>query len=63
MINRIFYQNEIDTNFEWYVKWLGTDPRSSHSKLNFSNFKKWVLCESKENLDRNIGKLHKIFFR
>jgi hypothetical protein len=63
MINRIFDQNELDTNFEWYVKWLSTDPRSSQSKFDFNNFKKWIMCESKENLDKNIAKLHKIFFR
>jgi hypothetical protein len=62
MINRIFDQNELDTNFEYYVKWLNTDPRSSQSKLDFCNFKKWTLCESKDNLDKNITKLHKIFF-
>lgn len=63
MINRIFNQNELDFNFEWYVGWLAIDPRSTQSKLDFSNFKKWIMCESKENLNKNITKLHRIFFK
>lgn len=43
MINRIFDQNEIDTNFEYYVKWLKLS-KGNLSKFDFINFKKWVMC-------------------
>lgn len=63
MINRIFDQNELELNFEGYVRWLKNSSEAlSSSKFDFRNFKKWVACESKENLDRNIVQLHKIFF-
>ena len=61
MINRIFNQNEIGNNFEHFVKWLSTN-HPSVSTLNFTKFRQWVLCETKENLEKNISHLHQIFF-
>lgn len=62
MINRIFDQNEIDSNFEYYIRWLKGIQQDTNSKFDFRNFKRWVSTETKENLDRNIVLLHKIFF-
>lgn len=50
----------MDSNFEYYVRWLKHEGLAA--KLDFRNFKRWVLTDSKENLDRNIVLLHKIFF-
>ena len=61
MINRIFNQNEIANNFEYFVKWLAAYHKSEDT-LNFTKFRQWVLCETKENLEKNISHLHQIFF-
>ena len=52
----------MDTNFEYYVKWIKNNGLEAAGKYDFANFKKWILVESKENLDKNILLLHKLFF-
>lgn len=45
MVNRIFDQNELELNFEYYTRWLkGSTEAPSQSKFDFRNFKKWVAC-------------------
>jgi hypothetical protein len=61
MINRIFDPTEIETNFQYYIKWLVRNGLP-YERFDFVNFKKWILSETKENLDKNIILLHKIFF-
>jgi hypothetical protein len=61
MINRIFDPAETETNFQYYIKWLNRNDLP-YERFDFVNFKKWILSETKENLDKNIILLHKIFF-
>ena len=61
MTNRIFDPAETETNFQYYIKWLNRNDLP-YERFDFVNFKKWILSETKENLDKNIILLHKIFF-
>jgi hypothetical protein len=59
----VFDRTEMDTNFEYYVKWIKNNGLEASGKYDFANFKKWILIETKENLDKNILLLHKLFFK
>lgn len=62
MINRVFDRAEMDTNFEYYARWIKSNGLDGSGKYDFANFKRWILVENKENLDKNIHLLHKLFF-
>lgn len=62
MINRIFNRKEIPDHFPFYVKWLKTRKIDYPHTFDFIYFKKWILEETQQNLERNIALLHKTFF-
>lgn len=62
MINRIFIRKEIPNNFPHFINWLRTKGIKYPHTFDFIYFKKWILEETQENLERNISLLHKKFF-
>ena len=62
MINRIFNRKEIPDHFPFFIKWLKTKKYEYPHTFDFIYFKKWILEETQQNLERNIALLHKTFF-
>jgi hypothetical protein len=62
MINRIFNRKEISDHFPFFIKWLKTKKIEYPHTFDFIYFKKWILEETQQNLERNIALLHKTFF-
>ena len=62
MINRIFIRKEIPNNFPHFINWLQNKGIKYQHTFDFIYFKKWILEETQENLEKNISLLHKKFF-
>lgn len=62
MVNRIFNRKEIADHFPFFIKWLKAKKIEYPHTFDFIYFKKWILEESQQNLERNIALLHKTFF-
>ncbi len=62
MINRIFNRKEVGDNFPFFVKWLHTKHITYPNVFDFHYFKQWIHDETQDNLEKNIGQLHKTFF-
>ena len=62
MINRIFNRKEIGEHFPYFNQWLKRKGISYPHTFDFLYFKRWILEENQENLEKNISLLHKTFF-
>jgi hypothetical protein len=62
MINRIFNRKEIANNFPHFIAWLKSKGIHYSHTFDFVYFKKWILEESQDNLEKNISLLHRKFF-
>ena len=58
----VFNRKEIPDHFPFFIKWLKTKKIEYPHTFDFIYFKKWILEETQQNLERNIALLHKTFF-